>query len=49
VLGSGFDYARYRDVILTQIKQLYYAVPPALPQTTCYFCDRYFPGQKCQR
>ena len=49
VLGEGFDYPRYRDVILADIKRLYYAVPPALPQTACYFCDRYFPGQPCQR
>ena len=49
ILGEGFDYAHYRDVILADIKRLYYAVPPALPQTACYFCDRYFPGQPCQR
>ncbi len=49
ILGQGFNYARYRDVILARIKGLYYAVPPALPQTACYFCDRYFPGQPCQR
>jgi hypothetical protein len=49
VLGDGFDYPHYRDVILARIKGLYYAIPPALPQTACYFCDRYFPGQPCQR
>jgi hypothetical protein len=49
ILGEGFDYARYRDDILVRIKQMYYAIPPALPQTACYFCDRYFPGQPCQR
>lgn len=49
VLGEGFNYPQYRDVILADIKQQYYAVPPALPQTACYFCDRYFPGQPCQR
>ena len=49
ILGEGFDYAHYRDVILADIKRLYYAVPPALPQTACYFCDRYFSGQPCQR
>lgn len=49
VLGQGFDYPRYRDVILSRIKGLYYSVPPALPQTACYFCDRYFSGQACQR
>lgn len=49
ILGQGFRYAHYRDVILADIKQQYYAIPPALPQTACYFCDRYFPGQPCQR
>jgi hypothetical protein len=49
ILGEGFDYARYRDDVLMQIKQMYYAIPPTLPQTACYFCDRYFPGQPCQR
>lgn len=49
ILGEGFDYARYRDEVLSRVKQLYYAIPPALPQTACYFCDRYFPGQPCQR
>ncbi|HWU84800.1 MAG TPA: glycosyltransferase family 39 protein [Rhodocyclaceae bacterium] len=49
ILGQGFDYVRYRDAILAQVKQLYYAIPPALPQTACYFCDRYFPGQPCHR
>jgi hypothetical protein len=49
VLGDGFNYLHYRDVILARVKRLYYAIPPALPQTACYFCDRYFPGQPCKR
>ena len=49
VLGEGFDYMRYRNDILAYIKQQYYAIPSTLPQTACYFCDRYFPGQPCQR
>lgn len=49
ILGQGFDYVHYRDAVLAQVKQLYYAIPPALPQTACYFCDRYFPGQPCHR
>jgi hypothetical protein len=49
VLGEGFDYAAYRDLVLARVKHLYYAIPPALPQTACYFCDRYFPGQPCHR
>jgi hypothetical protein len=49
ILGDGFNYPHYRDLILADIKRLYYAIPTALPQTACYFCDRYFPGQPCQR
>lgn len=48
VLGQGFKYAVYRDEVLTQIRARYYAVPGWLPQTACYFCDRYFPGTTCQ-
>lgn len=49
VLGRGFRYAAYRDEVLTQIRQRYYAVPNWLPQTACYFCDRYFPGTACHK
>ncbi|MDP3032786.1 MAG: glycosyltransferase family 39 protein [Rhodocyclaceae bacterium] len=49
VRGRGFDYAAYRDSVLTEVRRRYYALPPWLPQTGCYFCDRYFPGKTCTR
>jgi hypothetical protein len=49
VRGRGFDYAAYRDTVLTEVRRRYYALPHWLPQTGCYFCDRYFQGQQCRR
>jgi hypothetical protein len=49
VLGRGFLYESYRDAVLTEIRTRWYAVPTWLPQTACYFCDRYFPGTPCHR
>lgn len=49
VRGGGFDHAAYRDSVLAEVKRRYYAIPPWLPQTGCYFCDRYFPGERCIR
>ena len=49
VLGRGFDYPVYRDRVLARVRAKYYAVPPYLPQTGCYFCERYFPGTSCLR
>lgn len=49
VRGTGFDYAAYRDSVLAGVKRRFYAIPPWLPQTGCYFCDRYFPGERCIR
>ena len=49
VKGEGFDYAVYREKVLASVKQKYYAIPPWLPQRACYFCDRYFPDEKCCR
>ncbi len=43
VLGRGFNYPHYRDTVLAKVKQKYYAIPTWLPQTACYFCERYFP------
>lgn len=48
VRGQGFDYAAYRDTVLTGVRR-YYAIPKWLPQSGCYFCDRYFPGDQCIR
>lgn len=49
VLGQGFVYPAYRDGILANSRDQFYRIPAALPQTACYFCDRYFSGQPCQR
>lgn len=49
VKGEGFNYPAYREGVLASVKRKYYAIPPWLPQTACYFCDRYFSGQPCQR
>jgi len=49
VKGEGFNYPTYRDGILASVKHKYYALPHWLPQTACYFCERYFPGQQCLR
>ena len=49
VKGEGFNYPAYRDGVLASVKRKYYAIPQWLPQTACYFCDRYFPGERCQR
>jgi len=48
VLGRGFDYPRYRDTVLSVVKRKYYAIPAWLPQTACYFCERYFPETSCR-
>ena len=49
VRGRGFDYSTYRDKVLTEVKRKYYAIPHWLPQTACYFCQRYFPETPCSR
>lgn len=49
VKGEGFDYPAYRDGVLASVRRKYYALPSWLPQTACYMCDRYFPGEACRR
>lgn len=49
VKGEGFDYAAYREGVLAGVRRKYYAIPAWLPQTACYMCDRYFPGEACRR
>jgi hypothetical protein len=49
VKGEGFDYLAYRTGVLAGVRQKYYALPAWLPQTACYMCDRYFPGEACRR
>lgn len=46
--GRGFDYERYRDEVLEEIRTRYYAVPRWLPGQACYFCERYFPDRACR-
>lgn len=47
--GRGFKFSRYRDEVLSKIRSRFYQLPPWLPQTGCYFCDRYFSGEVCVR
>ena len=47
VLGRGFNYPRYRDAVLTKVRDRYYAIPRYLPQGRCDFCARYFDGAAC--
>jgi len=47
VLGRGFDYAAYRDQVLTDVRDRYYRIPWYLPQGKCYFCERYFAAPIC--
>ncbi|WP_310451704.1 glycosyltransferase family 39 protein [Sulfuritalea sp.] len=49
VKGQSFDYAAYREGVLAGVRRKYYAIPAWLPQTACYMCDRYFPGEACRR
>ena len=49
VKGEGFDYPAYRDGVLAAVRRKYYALPAWLPQSACYLCDRYFPGEACLR
>lgn len=45
VLGYDFNYDKYREGVLRQIKNRYYQIPDYLPHAPCYFCDKYFPGE----
>ncbi len=46
VLGEGFKYAAYHDVVLSRVKERFYRMPTWLPQRGCEFCARYFPAEK---
>ncbi|MDH4216772.1 MAG: glycosyltransferase family 39 protein, partial [Gallionella sp.] len=46
VLGYGFDYASYREIVLETAKEKYYKIPAFLPHAPCYFCEKYFPEEK---
>ncbi len=45
IFGYNFDYPRYRDTVLTAIRDSYYHVPAWLPVGDCYFYDKYFGRQ----
>ncbi len=49
VEGRGFRFGAYRDAVLDEARQRWYAVPSWLPSGPCYFCDRYFPERACHR
>lgn len=49
VRGRDFDYPRYRDTVLAELRRRYYAVPDWLPLAGCYFCERYFGKEPCRR
>ncbi len=40
-VGTDFNYPLYRDTILVNIRQQYYAMPSWLPKGQCYMDDRY--------
>ncbi len=40
-VGTEFNYPLYRDTILVNIRQQYYAMPSWLPKGQCYMDDRY--------
>ena len=41
VLGRGFDYAAYRERVLSEINARWYRIPTWLPVGACYFFERY--------
>ncbi len=47
VLGEDFNYAAYRDRVLTEVRDRYYRIPAYLPQGRCYFCERYWGAATC--
>lgn len=49
VVGTGLRYEVYRDEVLDQVRQRWYALPSWLPSRTCFFCGRYFPERACHR
>lgn len=45
-LGEGFNYQKYRELILTRILQKYYNIPKFLPVGDCFFYNKYFPKRE---
>jgi hypothetical protein len=46
VLGHGFRFPAYRDVVLAEVRDRFYGVPAWLPRGRCAFCADYF-GSAC--
>lgn len=49
VEGRNFNYEAYRQGVLGEIFQRYYAIPTWLPMTGCPFCVRYCGQVQCPR
>lgn len=49
VEGRNFKYEAYRQGVLSEIFQRYYAIPKWLPMTGCPFCVRYCGQVQCPR
>ena len=49
VEGSGFNFAAYREGVLSVAFQRFYAIPAWLPMTGCPFCVRYCGLVRCPR
>jgi hypothetical protein len=47
VVGRGFRYAAYRDRVLAEVRDRFYAIPGYLPQGRCWLCERYFGSLTC--
>lgn len=43
--GYDFNYQQYREGVLRPIRDKYYKIPSWLPHASCYFCNKYFPGE----
>ncbi|KAA3629561.1 MAG: hypothetical protein DWQ09_04805 [Proteobacteria bacterium] len=46
MVGRGFDYARYRQGVLSEIRDRYYQIPDWLPVGGCGFLEAYFPEHR---
>jgi hypothetical protein len=43
--GVGFKYSVYREHVLKHVREMHYRVPSRYPMLSCYFLDRYYPGE----
>lgn len=47
-IGRGFEFERYRQGVLTGVRERYYRIPEWLPTRGCPFCERYFGASDCR-